>query len=103
MPRLHEPDLAVGPVQRAEHAVDAVAGVAEDVAHAPLMQALHDEVADGLGHGTARRKRDTAGRTVEFAGCSKTLDSLTNVGRSIADDLASGGLRVQLYFGGCRP
>ncbi len=28
---------------------------------------------------------------------------LLNVGRSIADDFARGRLRVQLYFGGCRP
>src|SRR6201986_1286101 len=72
MPRLHEPDLAVGPVQRAKHAVDAVAGVAKDVAHAPLMQALHDEVTDGLGHGTARCKKSYVWRTIEFAACSKS-------------------------------
>ena len=36
MAGLDELDLALGALQRAEHAVDAVAGVAEDPAHAPL-------------------------------------------------------------------
>ena len=40
--------FAFGPLQRAEHAVDAVAGVAENPAHAPFVQPLHEEVADGL-------------------------------------------------------
>ena len=35
MPRLDELDLAVGALQRAEHTVDAVAGIAEDSPHAP--------------------------------------------------------------------
>ena len=48
--RLDELDLAVGAVERLDHPVDAVAGVAEDRAHAPGVQALDDEVSDGLGH-----------------------------------------------------
>ena len=43
VPRLDELDLAVRAVERAEHAVDAVAGIAEDVPHAPLVQALDEK------------------------------------------------------------
>jgi hypothetical protein len=35
---LDKPDLAVRAVERAEDAVDAVSGIPEDVAHAPLLQ-----------------------------------------------------------------
>lgn len=52
--RLDEPDLAVSAVERAEDAVNAVAGIAEEMMHALLMQTLHNEIADGQGHGTAR-------------------------------------------------
>ena len=45
--------LPFGPLQRAEHAVDAVAGIAVDPPHAPLVKALDEEIADGLGHGIA--------------------------------------------------
>ena len=48
--RLDELDFPFGAVERAEHAVDAVAGIAEDVAHAPVVQTLNKEIADGLGH-----------------------------------------------------
>ena len=37
-------------LQRAEHAVDAVAGIAEDPPHAPGMQPLDKKIADGLCH-----------------------------------------------------
>ncbi|MHC2621451.1 hypothetical protein ACVIW2_003483 [Bradyrhizobium huanghuaihaiense] len=50
VPRLHEADLAFRAVHRAEDAVDAVAGITKDMAHAPSMQALDDEVGNGLGH-----------------------------------------------------
>ena len=36
-----------------KHAVDAVAGIAVDPPHAPLVKALDEEIADGLGHGIA--------------------------------------------------
>ncbi len=48
MPRLDELDLAVGALQRAEHTVDAVAGIAEDSPHAPGMKPLDQEIANGL-------------------------------------------------------
>ena len=51
MPHLDEFDLALGPLQRAKHAVDAVARIAVDPPHAPLVKALDKEIADGLGHG----------------------------------------------------
>ena len=50
MPRLNELDLAVGTVERAEHAVDAVAGISEHLPHAPRVQALDHEITDGLRH-----------------------------------------------------
>ena len=48
MPRLDEFDLAVGALQRAKHAVDAVAGIAEDFSHAPGMEPLDQEITNGL-------------------------------------------------------
>jgi hypothetical protein len=50
MPHLDQLDLAPGPVHRSEETVDAVTRIAEDRAHAPLMQALPKEVADRLNH-----------------------------------------------------
>ncbi len=55
MPGLDELDLALGAAQGAEHAVNAVAGIAEDLADAPGMKPFDDEVAYGLGHGVAPR------------------------------------------------
>ena len=43
---------AAADLQRAEQPVDAVAGEAEDAPHAPLVQPLPEEIADGLGHGS---------------------------------------------------
>ncbi len=48
--RLDELDLALGAVQGAEHAVDAVAGVAVDPPHTPGVEPLDHEITDGLGH-----------------------------------------------------
>src|ERR1051326_391074 len=48
---LGEFDLAVGALQRAEHAVDAVARVAENLAHAPRMETFNQKIADSLRHG----------------------------------------------------
>jgi hypothetical protein len=47
---LHELDLSLGAVQRAEYAVDPVARIAVDAAHAPCVQPFNDEVTDGLAH-----------------------------------------------------
>jgi hypothetical protein len=52
-PRLNELDLSFGALQCPKHAIDAVAGITLDSAHAPLMKALDEEVADGHGHGIA--------------------------------------------------
>lgn len=51
MPCLNESDLAVSTVERAENTIDTVARIAKKMEHAPLMQALRNEIADGLGHG----------------------------------------------------
>jgi hypothetical protein len=48
--RLDEIDLAAGAIERAEHAVDAIARVAEEVSYTPILQALDQEIANGLGH-----------------------------------------------------
>jgi len=50
MPRLDELDLPLGPLQRAEHAVDAVTRVPIDASHTPLMQRLDEEITHNLGH-----------------------------------------------------
>src|SRR5690606_27937445 len=50
--RLDEADLAIGPVQRTEHAVDAVARVSIDAAHAPLVEPFDKIIRDcDLAHG----------------------------------------------------
>jgi hypothetical protein len=41
---------SLGPLQRAEHAVDAVARVPIDASHTPLMQTLDKEITDSLSH-----------------------------------------------------
>ena len=51
VPRLHKLDLAFGALQRAKDPVDAVAGIAIDAPHTPLVKSLDKEIADGLGHG----------------------------------------------------
>ena len=50
MPRLDELDLAVGAVERAEHAVDAVAGITKNLSHTPGVKAFNEKIADGLDH-----------------------------------------------------
>ena len=75
VPRLDEGDPVIVAVEGAQEAVDAVAGVAEDVGDAPLREPLEDLIADVLGHvdlhegdGEAERacscspRRATAGR-----------------------------------------
>ena len=50
MPGLDELDFSIGAIQGAEHAVDAIAGIAEDMAHVPVVETLNDKIAYGLGH-----------------------------------------------------
>jgi hypothetical protein len=64
MPRLNEPDFVMRTVERAEDAVDTVTGVTEDMAHAPLLQALDKKVADCLGHRDLLIVRDNRSQTV---------------------------------------
>jgi hypothetical protein len=54
MSPVHEVDLALRPIERAEYSLDAIAGVAKDVPSVPLMQTVDDEIADDLGHALAR-------------------------------------------------
>src|SRR5712675_2291804 len=51
VPGLDELDFFVGAIEGAKHAVDAVAGIAEEVANAPLMQTLDKKITYSLGHG----------------------------------------------------
>ena len=46
MADLNELRVAVGTIEGAEDAVDAVAGIPEDAAHAPLLEPIQYEVAD---------------------------------------------------------
>ena len=48
---LHEVERVLHAAQRRQQAVDAIARIAEQAAHAPLAEPLEDEIADGLGHG----------------------------------------------------
>ena len=54
VPHLDELDFAIGvtlrAIERAEHAVDAVARIAEDFAHAPGMEPFHQKITDRLRH-----------------------------------------------------
>ena len=50
VPRLDQLDLPIGPVQSLDHPVDAVARITEYLAHAPGVQALDDEISNGLAH-----------------------------------------------------
>src|SRR3954463_2787992 len=79
MPRLDKADLALSALKGAEYAVDAIAGIAKEVADAPLMQTLNDEIGDGLG---PRGRPSFSGiwfpvfeaeRTVRFRRCSSSL------------------------------
>jgi hypothetical protein len=50
VPCLDEFDLAVGTVQGAEDAIDAVAWITEDFSHAPGVKSLDNKIANCLGH-----------------------------------------------------
>jgi hypothetical protein len=50
VPHLHEFNLVLCALQGAEHPIDAVARIAEDPAHAPFIQPMHEEIADGVAH-----------------------------------------------------
>jgi hypothetical protein len=43
-------DFPFGAVKGAKHTVNAVAGIAEDVADTPFMETLDEKIAYGLGH-----------------------------------------------------
>src|SRR5581483_7725078 len=50
VPHLDELGVAVRPVECSDESVDPVAGIAVDAVHAPLAEALEDEVGDHLAH-----------------------------------------------------
>ena len=80
MAGLDELDLAVGTVKGAEHAVDAVAGIAEDFCNAPGVKALNQKIAYSLTYvykprpGPARRG---ACRPTGCAAAGEALGRLT--------------------------
>ena len=47
---LDEFDFAAGAIERAEHAVDPIAGIAVDAFHAPVGETSDQEIARGFGH-----------------------------------------------------
>src|SRR4051794_9630213 len=57
---LHEVDVVAEPVHRAHQAVDAVARVTVDAAHAPLVQTAQQMIGDGAGHGSLQAPRSHA-------------------------------------------
>lgn len=50
MARLHKFDFVLGAPQSPEHAVDAIARIAKNPAHAPGVKSIHQEVGHCLGH-----------------------------------------------------
>src|SRR5690606_35527062 len=65
VPDLDEVHPVAGRIQRAEEAVDAVTRVTVDPADPPVVQALDDVVADGVGHeGTLRWRMTVAGPAI---------------------------------------
>jgi hypothetical protein len=70
VPRLDEFDLGLlvllvlGTIERAEYAIDAVAGITENFSHAPGVQALDDEITDSLAHDQKLRRPTGSGRNV---------------------------------------
>jgi hypothetical protein len=57
VPDLHEVERVLHAAQRRQQAVDTIARIAEQAAHAPLTQPLQNEIADGLGHGGSPIRR----------------------------------------------
>ena len=49
MPGLDELDLSLGAIECAKHAINAVAGIAENVADTPVVQTLDEEIAVRFG------------------------------------------------------
>jgi hypothetical protein len=50
MPYLNEVDSALCPRKSADQASDPISWIAENPAHTPCLQALPDEICDGVGH-----------------------------------------------------
>jgi hypothetical protein len=50
VPGLNKLNSAIGAVQRTEHPVDAVAGIAKDLSNTPGTKSLNNKVTDSLGH-----------------------------------------------------
>jgi hypothetical protein len=57
MPRLNELDLSFSALQRAKDAVDAVAGIAIDAPHTPLVKSFDKKIANGLRHGVCPHRK----------------------------------------------
>src|SRR5258705_13173881 len=51
VPGLNELDFSIGAIEGAKHAVDAVAGITEDMAYIPVVKTLDEKITYGLGHG----------------------------------------------------
>ena len=77
MARLDELDFALGAIKRAEHAVDAVAGIAEYFSDSPGVQPLNEEITDSLAH----RQTPSRGPATKFpTGPSSAKDVLRTGG-----------------------
>src|SRR5436190_20857983 len=51
VPGLDKSDFSIGAIEGAKHAVDAVAGITEDMAYIPVVKTLDEKITYGLGHG----------------------------------------------------
>ena len=51
MPGLNELDFSIGAIEGAKHAVDAIAGITEDVAYIPVVKTPDEKITYSLGHG----------------------------------------------------
>ncbi len=79
MARLNKLNLAIGPLQGAEYAVDAVSGITKNLSDAPRMEALDQEVANGSAHEGSRE-------------CGRKTESL----RALTQGTCGGGTLFQL-------
>src|SRR3954468_6951597 len=51
VPGLDELDFSIGTIEGTKHAVNAVAGITEDMTYTPVMETLDEKITYSLGHG----------------------------------------------------
>src|SRR5258707_15210902 len=71
VPGLNELDFSIGAIEGAKHAVDAVAGITEDVAYIPVVKTLDEKITKGLGHGKLQLSTRRSANKREAGGVPK--------------------------------